>query len=93
MTVNNIDNSSNSWECCGWYLNSRNYKIKFGIDNPNEPLISSLVENGVQVNLCGQTAAHRNISISKIHSDIKIALSAMTTLVQLQNEGYRLIKF
>ena len=74
-------------------LNNTEYKNKYGIDNPNTPLLSALAEKGVQIILCGQTAAHRNISKEKILSEVKIALSAMTALVQLQNENYRLINF
>ncbi|WP_299223484.1 DsrE family protein [uncultured Aquimarina sp.] len=74
-------------------LNNKNYNTKFGLDNPNTPLISALTEKGVQIILCGQTAAHRNISKSDVHPNIQFALSAMTALVQLQNENYKLINF
>ncbi|WP_298549080.1 DsrE family protein [uncultured Aquimarina sp.] len=74
-------------------LNNKNYKTKFGLDNPNNLLISALTEKGVQIILCGQTAAYRNISKSDVHPNIKFALSAMTALVQLQNENYKLINF
>lgn len=74
-------------------LNNKNYNKKFGINNPNTPLISALTDKGVQIILCGQTAAHRNISKLDIHPKIQLALSAMTALVQLQNENYKLINF
>ncbi|HSM63141.1 MAG TPA: DsrE family protein [Gillisia sp.] len=61
--------------------------------NPNADLISQLANQGVQVILCGQTAAHRKISKSKALPEVQISLSAMTALVQLQNQGYRLINF
>ncbi|MFD2562679.1 DsrE family protein [Aquimarina rubra] len=74
-------------------LNNKSYQKKYGIDNPNIPLISALAEKGVQIILCGQTAAYRNIPKSDVHPTIRFALSAMTALVQLQNENYRLINF
>ncbi|MBQ4821962.1 DsrE family protein [Aquimarina sp. MMG016] len=74
-------------------LNDKKYKSKYGINNPNKPLISSLAKNGVQIILCGQTAAHRSISKEDALPEIKFALSAMTALVQLQNKNYRLINF
>ncbi|WP_108805539.1 DsrE family protein [Aquimarina sp. Aq107] len=74
-------------------LNDENYNSKFGINNPNTALISALTEKGVQVILCGQTAAHRNISKSDTHPKVKFSLSAMTALVQLQNKDFRLINF
>ena len=61
--------------------------------NPNAELISQLSDQGVQVILCGQTAASRKITKAEALPEIKIALSAMTALVQLQNEGYQLINF
>jgi intracellular sulfur oxidation DsrE/DsrF family protein len=69
------------------------YKAKYNIDNPNTPLLSALAEKGVKIILCGQTAEHRSIGKKDIHSKVQIALSAMTALVQLQNENYRLINF
>jgi len=61
--------------------------------NPNSELISQLADQGVQIILCGQTAAHRKITKNKAHPDVQLSLSAMTALIQLQNDGYRLINF
>lgn len=61
--------------------------------NPNLSLLKALTDNGVEVILCGQSAAHYKIDRDKTHESAKFALSAMTALVQLQNENYRLIKF
>ncbi len=74
-------------------LNNGKYRNKFGVDNPNSGLISDLSEKGVQIILCGQTAAYRNISKEDALPQVQFALSAMTALVQLQNENYRLINF
>ncbi|MEW7292903.1 DsrE family protein [Aquimarina sp. 2304DJ70-9] len=74
-------------------LNDAKYKAKYGIINPNTKLIAALSEKGVQIILCGQTAAYRKITKEDVLPEIKFALSAMTALVQLQNENYRLINF
>ncbi|WP_282089667.1 DsrE family protein [Aquimarina algiphila] len=74
-------------------LNDSKYKIKYGIDNPNTPLLSALSEKGVQIILCGQTAAYRDITRQDALPKVQFALSAMTALVQLQNQDYRLINF
>ncbi|MDY8135485.1 DsrE family protein [Aquimarina sp. 2201CG5-10] len=74
-------------------LNNQMYKKKYGIDNPNAPLIKALSEKGVQIILCGQTAAYRKIIKKDVLPEIQFALSAMTALVQLQNNNYRLINF
>lgn len=74
-------------------LNNAEYQKKYKTKNPNLPLLSELNKAGVEIILCGQTAAHRNIKKETIHPDVKIALSAMTALVTLQNLEYRLINF
>jgi intracellular sulfur oxidation DsrE/DsrF family protein len=70
-----------------------NYHKQADLKNPNYDLLSVLAENDVDIILCGQTSVHRSIDKSKLHPDVKIALSAMTALIHLQNEGYQLIKF
>ncbi len=74
-------------------VNNDKYKAKYKVDNPNAGLVTALSEKGVQIILCGQTAAYRNISKEDALPEVKFALSAMTALVQLQNENYRLINF
>ncbi|GAA4272295.1 hypothetical protein GCM10022258_15890 [Aquimarina gracilis] len=74
-------------------LNNAKYQEKYKVDNPNADLIAALSEKGVQIILCGQTAAYRQITKEDALPEIKFALSAMTALVQLQNENYRLINF
>lgn len=61
--------------------------------NPNLPLIEALTRQGVDVIICGQSAAFHKVSKQKINKNVIYSLSAMTALVQLQNDGYQLIKF
>lgn len=77
-------------------LNHENYQVSRESKqafNPNYDLITALTAEGVDVILCGQTAAYREISKEQMHPRIKIALSAMTALVQLQNDGFQPINF
>jgi len=62
-------------------------------ENPNLPLIKALVDQGVEVIICGQSATYYQVNRKNTDEDSKFALSAMTALVQLQNDDYRLIKF
>lgn len=77
----------------GDILSNKKYKEKFQKQNPNASLIKALDKAGVKIILCGQTAAHRNILKSDALPEVQWALSAMTALIQLQNNNYRLIKF
>ncbi|WP_340073631.1 DsrE family protein [Leptobacterium sp. I13] len=74
-------------------LNDKAYAAKFGINNPNTLLIEALDNAGVDIILCGQTAAHRNVAKENALPQVQFALSAITALIQLQNNNYRLIKF
>lgn len=74
-------------------LQSSFYKKRKGIDNPNEMLVQKLIDSGVRIVLCGQSATAHKIPFEGKIQGVQTALSAMTALVQLQNDGYRLIKF
>ena len=64
-----------------------------GKTNPNVGLIAALVANGVEIYLCGQSAAARGIDKSDLLPGVKLALSAMTVHVVLQQQGYSLSPF
>lgn len=72
-------------------LKNNAYRGRFGVDNPNVPLLESLARARVRAYLCGQTATARGIRSDELRSPVQFALSAMTALVLLQEEGYNLI--
>ncbi len=74
-------------------LKNEFYKEKFGVDNPNIELLKAIDSAGVDIILCGQTAGARNLPESRRLPLTQIALSAMTILIQSQEEGYRMIAF
>ncbi len=69
------------------------YKEKFGVDNPNIEMLEAIDKAGVAIILCGQTAGARNLSEERRLSLTQTALSAMTILIQSQQDGYQLIAF
>ena len=74
-------------------LTDKVYIEKYGSKNPNTKLIEQLNAAGVDIILCGQTANYRNVSRLDTNTNVKLALSAMTALLQYQNNGYHFIKF
>ncbi len=74
-------------------VNNAAYQKKFGIDNPNLPLFTALREAGVKMFVCGQTLLKRNIDHQTVAPEIKVALSAITTLTTYQLKGYALLKY
>jgi intracellular sulfur oxidation DsrE/DsrF family protein len=77
----------------GDILNDGAYEKRAGIANPNTALLDQLAEAGVEIIVCGQTAAHRGFGAGEFNSHVTIALSAMTALTILQYRGYALIQF
>lgn len=74
-------------------MNNESYHKKYGIDNPNADMIAQLMDADVEFIFCGQSSMARNITKEELIEGVQLSLSAMTALIQLQNQGYRLIKF
>lgn len=69
-------------------LNNKAYLLKYGQDNANIELISSLLKNNIQLIQCGQSAAYHNINKKNMIEGVDMALSAMTAHVILAKQGY-----
>ncbi|MFN3912172.1 DsrE family protein [Hyphomonas sp.] len=61
--------------------------------NPNAGLVAELVAAGASIQLCGQTAASRNITQDDLLPGVTLSLSAMTAHALLQQDGYTLNPF
>lgn len=64
-----------------------------GAANPSAALVSALVAEGVDIYLCGQTAASLGITRADLLPGVKMALSAMTAHALLQQQGYSINPF
>ena len=62
-----------------------------GAKNANADVIAALIKEGVDIYICGQSAAFRGVTRDNILPGIKFSLSAMTAHAMLQKEGYSLI--
>lgn len=69
------------------------YKAKYGVANPNEELLQQLMNAGAEIIFCGQSSVSRGFAKKDLIEGVQISLSAMTALIQLQDDNYRLIKF
>ena len=74
-------------------ITSEAYMAKYGTANPNEKLLKDLMDTGAEVIFCGQSAASRGFPKEELIPRVQLSLSAMTALIQLQDDDYRLIKF
>ena len=69
------------------------YQKRYGTNNPNYDLVQALLNAGGQIIFCGQSSLSRGFPKEELIDRVQFSLSAMTALIQLQNEEYRLIKF
>lgn len=61
--------------------------------NATGAIITTLVDNGVRIILCGQSAAAYGISKDDLVPGVELALSAMTAHAVLQRHGYTVNPF
>lgn len=74
-------------------LANEEYRKRFGKDNPNLKLLDELKAAGVQIYLCGQTSAARNLPRNVVAPSVAFAWSAMVAHMALDREGYVLNPF
>lgn len=74
-------------------LTNEAYRSKFGIDNPNTPIIDALKKAGVQLFVCGQSMIARGHAFETLNPKIGLSISAMTVLTEYQLKNYALLKF
>jgi intracellular sulfur oxidation DsrE/DsrF family protein len=67
------------------------FEERYVTENPSIDLIEQLSAKGVKFYLCGQSAYFSGIEKQELIKPVKLALSAMTMLTQLQDEGYHLL--
>lgn len=72
-------------------LDNVQYRKKFGVDNPNLPVIEQLRKAGVDVAVCGQAWAGFHFDYAWKDSRVTLALSGITTAIDLQQQGYALM--
>jgi intracellular sulfur oxidation DsrE/DsrF family protein len=69
-------------------LSNEKYKKKYGVDNPNIPLIKELQNYGVKMIVCGQAMTFWRLEMQDLVPGIKQALTAQTVLSSYQLKNY-----
>ncbi|WP_421871077.1 DsrE family protein [Marinoscillum sp.] len=64
------------------------YQEKYGTANPDIALIKALKDQGVEVLVCSQALIKRGFKTEWLNPDVRLALSAITTLVDYQQKGF-----
>lgn len=74
-------------------LSDAPYNELYKIDNPNSKLIAILKNTNVEIFVCGQSYMASKFDVKDKSENVKMALSALTALVEYQNNGYKIINF
>lgn len=74
-------------------LNDSSYQKHFKVSNPNTALIEALEKANVTLFVCGQSYVAHKYQINEKSTQVKLALSALTVLIEYQTNGYQLITF
>lgn len=69
-------------------LSDEYYQKTYQSNNPNQDIIHQLSTAGVQMVICGQSLALRNISHKEVIPIVQVAMSAKTTLSKYGAAGY-----
>jgi intracellular sulfur oxidation DsrE/DsrF family protein len=69
------------------------YKARFGVSNPNLPVLEAMSKAGVQLFVCGQNLAFEKIDPKTLTPVVKVASDALIVLMAYQNDGYALLSF
>ncbi|HWU77798.1 MAG TPA: DsrE family protein [Rhodanobacter sp.] len=72
-------------------LNDAQYRKKYGVANPNLAVIAQLRKAGVDVAVCAQAVAEHDFQYDWIDPRVTVALSGLTTVINLQQQGYALM--
>jgi intracellular sulfur oxidation DsrE/DsrF family protein len=72
-------------------LDDEQYRAKFGMANPNLPLIEALRKAGVDVSVCAQAVAEHDYQYDWVDKRVTLALSGLTTVTTLEHDGYVLM--
>ena len=68
------------------------YKKHFGVSNPNLSLIDQLQQAGVKLTVCAQSVDGKPYPRAEVYPPVGVALSALTTVTLLQQQGYALLQ-
>jgi intracellular sulfur oxidation DsrE/DsrF family protein len=74
-------------------LDDAHYKAKFGVKNPNLPVLAALKKQGTGLYVCGQNLAAIDLDPKALTPDVQVASDALLALMALQQKGYALVSY
>ena len=74
-------------------LDDAHYEAKYGMRNPNLPLLAALKHAGAELLVCSQFLGAMKIDPGILSRDVALASEAYITLITYQNDGYAVLEF
>jgi intracellular sulfur oxidation DsrE/DsrF family protein len=74
-------------------LDDAHYRSKYGVANPNLPVLDQFRKAGVELFVCGQNLAAEHIDPATLAPSVRVASDALIVLISYQNHGYALLNF
>ena len=74
-------------------LDAKHFRSRKTGNNDNIPLLKALMDKGVRVVVCGQSAAAQNVTRDMLIDGVEMDLSAMTAHARLSSQGYTVNPF
>ena len=74
-------------------LDNAHYRAKYGIDNPNLPVIAALRREGVKLFVCGQELLADGVPLDAVSPEVTIAEDGLVVLMSYGSQGYAHLTF
>lgn len=74
-------------------LSNARYRAKYGIDNPNLPVLAELRRQGVQIFVCGQEMLADGEPLDAVSPDVTLAEDGVVVLMTFGAQGYAHLTF
>jgi intracellular sulfur oxidation DsrE/DsrF family protein len=74
-------------------LDEAHYRARFGVTNPNLPVLEQFRKFGVELYVCGQNLAFEHIDPRNLSPAVTVASDALIVLITYQNRGYAILGY
>lgn len=74
-------------------LDNTHYRAKYGIDNPNLPVLAQLRREGVELYVCGQSLLSDHVPLEAVTPEVTIAEDGVVVLMNYGSQGYAQLVF
>ena len=74
-------------------LDDAHYREKYGVANPNLPVLRKLKDSGTELYVCGQNLVAAHVDPKTLTPEVTVASDALLVLIALQQKGYAVLEF